>query len=150
MNSLRSFLLVLTLLSWLNFASTTVNPAAQAVSQTSTTASSAQQPSATGGKGQEQTQSAEAATLFQIAFDLYRKGKFDEALANCTKAATRNPNDFRPHALAGYIYMEQMKMKSASEAFANVMNQHILRFDDLFAAFLSITFTKLPVSRAKI
>ena len=121
MNSLRSFLLVLTLLSWPSFASTNVDTAAQPASQTSTTASSVQQQSATGAKGQEQKQSAEAATLFQTAFDLYRKGKFDEALANCTKATTRNPNDFRPHALAGYIYMEQMKMKSASEAFANAI-----------------------------
>jgi tetratricopeptide (TPR) repeat protein len=56
--------------------------------------------------------------LIKTAFELYRQNKFEEALANCVKAASLSPNDFRPHALAGLIYMAQMKLKSASEEFA--------------------------------
>lgn len=56
--------------------------------------------------------------LVKTAFELYQQKKFDEALANCTKASDKSPKDFRPRFLAGLIYMAQWKMKSASEEFA--------------------------------
>jgi tetratricopeptide (TPR) repeat protein len=73
-----------------------------------------------GGIAQE-AQGADADVLVRTAFELYRQKNFDEALANCEKAAVLSPNDFRPRALAGFIYMAQMKMKSASEAFAKAI-----------------------------
>jgi tetratricopeptide (TPR) repeat protein len=72
----------------------------------------------------QQTPSNEANELFQAAISLYRQGKFEEALANCAKASTLNPNDFRPHALTGYVYLAQRKLKSASEAFAEAIRLH--------------------------
>lgn len=47
--------------------------------------------------------------------------KFEEALASCAKAASLRPDDFRPHALAGYVYLAQMKLKSASESLAKAI-----------------------------
>jgi|GEM_PF-1276282 len=56
--------------------------------------------------------------LLKTAFELYRQKKFDEALANCTKAAKLSPNDFRPPYITGLVFMAQWKLKSASEEFA--------------------------------
>ena len=66
----------------------------------------------------QQTQSTETDDLLRAAYALYRQRKFDEALANLNKAAGISPKDFRPHALAGYVYSAQRKLKSASESFA--------------------------------
>lgn len=66
----------------------------------------------------QQTQSSETEDLLRAAYALYRQGKFDEALANLHKAAGLSPNDFRPLALSGSVYLAQRKLKSASEAFA--------------------------------
>lgn len=52
------------------------------------------------------------------AFELYKQKRFDEALANCEKAAGISPKDPRPNAIAGLVYMAQWKLKSASEEFA--------------------------------
>lgn len=52
---------------------------------------------------------------------LRRQQKFDEALANCAKAASLRPEDFRPHALAALVHMAQMKFKSASESAAKAI-----------------------------
>jgi tetratricopeptide (TPR) repeat protein len=60
----------------------------------------------------------DADALLRAAFELYRQQKYDEALAGCAKAAARYPNDYRPHALAGFVYMAQRKLRSASESFA--------------------------------
>lgn len=68
--------------------------------------------------GEHQTQSSETDDLVRAAYDLYRQGKLDEALANLNKAAGLSPNDFRPRVLSGYVFSAQRKMKSASEAFA--------------------------------
>ena len=73
------------------------------------------------GRGAGQTQSSEIDDLLRAALALSRQGKFEEALANCAKASSLNPNDFRPHALAGYVYTTQRKLKSASEAFAEAI-----------------------------
>jgi len=67
---------------------------------------------------QSQMQGSETDQLMRSAFDLYREGKFDEALTSLKKAASLSPNDFRPMVLTGYVYSAQRKMKSASEAFA--------------------------------
>jgi tetratricopeptide (TPR) repeat protein len=73
------------------------------------------------GGGAQEPHGSEADALLRAAFELYRQGKLDEALASCAKAARLSPNDFRPRALAGYVYMAQMKFKSASEAFAEAI-----------------------------
>ena len=67
---------------------------------------------------EQQTQSSEIDELLRSAFDLYRKGQYEEALANLNKAAALSPQDFRPLVLSAYVYSAQAKMKSASEAFA--------------------------------
>ena len=59
--------------------------------------------------------------FFDKAVKLYQDGKFDEALPLSLKAAELSPNDYRPRALAGYIYVVQRKYKSASEAFAEAL-----------------------------
>lgn len=56
--------------------------------------------------------------LIKEAFEFYKQKRFDEALANCQKAAGTNPKDPRPNAIAGLVYMAQWKLKSASEEFA--------------------------------
>jgi tetratricopeptide (TPR) repeat protein len=56
--------------------------------------------------------------LLKTAFELYKQKKYDEALSNCVKAIELDPKDFRPHYVAGLIYMAQSKYKSASEKFA--------------------------------
>ena len=63
----------------------------------------------------------EADELLKTAVELYKQQKYDEALANCAKAAQLKPNDFRPHSISGIIYMAQWKMKSASESFARAI-----------------------------
>jgi superkiller protein 3 len=68
--------------------------------------------------GQQTAQATEIDTLVQAAYELYQKGQFEEALAKCLKAAALNPNDFRPHGIAGLAWMAQWKMKSASTEFA--------------------------------
>lgn len=83
-------------------------------------AASSQQPTIA-VESQQQTSTSEADALLQTAAALYRSGKLDDALANCVKAAALNQNDFRPHVLAGLVYMAQMKMKSASESFAKAL-----------------------------
>lgn len=56
--------------------------------------------------------------LINTAYDLYKQKKFDEALAIVNKAIAISPNNPRPPALAGFIYFAQLKLKSASDAFA--------------------------------
>lgn len=65
---------------------------------------------------QQVPQDTEIDKLLQAAFELFRQGKFDEALANCTKAKALSPNDHRPHGLSGLIYRAQLKLKEASES----------------------------------
>ncbi len=60
--------------------------------------------------------------LLKTATELYRQKKYDEALEICKKASEMNPTDFRPHAVAGYIYMAQWKLKSASDSFAKAIS----------------------------
>jgi tetratricopeptide (TPR) repeat protein len=119
MNILRSLLLALTVFSWINLAAPIANTQAWAGPQTSGSESKSQeQPSGNNG---QQTQPAQVETLLATAQDLYTQNNFDEALANCLKASTLNPQDHRPYVLAGQIYMKMHKGKSASEAFANAI-----------------------------
>jgi tetratricopeptide (TPR) repeat protein len=69
----------------------------------------------------QERQGGEVDALVRRAFELYQQRKFDEALANCEKATRLNPKDSRPHSLTGLIYLAQMKLKSASEAFAGAI-----------------------------
>jgi tetratricopeptide (TPR) repeat protein len=82
------------------------------------------QPSLAGERGVQQSPSKEAEEFVRQALEQYRQGKFDEALANCTKASRLSPTDYRPHVLSGYVYMAQMKLKSASDAFASAIQLH--------------------------
>jgi tetratricopeptide (TPR) repeat protein len=66
-------------------------------------------------------QTDEVDTLVQAASQLYQQGRFVEAIAKCAKAIALNPNDFRPHGLAGLAWFAQWKMKSASTEFAAVI-----------------------------
>lgn len=68
-----------------------------------------------------QTTQNEADELLYACNMLRRQQKYDEALASCAKAATLRPEDFRPHALAGLVYLVQMKFKSASDSFAKAI-----------------------------
>src|ERR1700737_455577 len=43
---------------------------------------------------QQPAQASEVDTLVQTAYELYEKGKFDNALSNCAKAEALSPNDF--------------------------------------------------------
>ena len=63
----------------------------------------------------------QAQELFDKAAKLYNDGKFDEALPLCLKAIELNPNDYRPRAMAGFIYTFQRKYKSASDALAEAI-----------------------------
>jgi tetratricopeptide (TPR) repeat protein len=86
------------------------------------TAASTKFKTATGASANiQETQNNKTVELLQAAFGAYQQGKFDEALANCAKASGLSPNDYRPHALAAYVYMMQMKFKSASEASENAI-----------------------------
>jgi tetratricopeptide (TPR) repeat protein len=103
MNNFQRLLTVLCLVSGLNVPATAAVSASQA---------------ATGaGAIAQETQSSATDELVQAAIGLYRQQKFDEALANCAKASRLSPKDHRPHVLAGYVYMAEMKYRSASEAF---------------------------------
>jgi superkiller protein 3 len=79
-----------------------------------------QAPAAARG-GVREPQSNDADQLLRTGYELSRQKKFDEALANYAKASRLRPDDFRPHALAGLVYMAQMKLRSASEAFARAI-----------------------------
>ncbi|HEV8426447.1 MAG TPA: hypothetical protein VGQ41_00945 [Pyrinomonadaceae bacterium] len=85
--------------------------------------------------GEQQTQNTESEQVFRSAFNLYREGKYDDALAMCIKASSLNPGDYRPRALAGYVYAAQRKLKSASEAFAEAIGL-LRRLDPALAAEL--------------
>src|ERR1700741_2572197 len=71
--------------------------------------------------GKQLTQNTESEQVFRSALTLYRQGKYDEALAMCIKASSLDASDYRPRALAGYVYAAQRKLKSASEAFAHAI-----------------------------
>ncbi|MCU1288191.1 MAG: repeat-containing protein, partial [Acidobacteria bacterium] len=78
----------------------------------------------------EKIRNDEAEELLKTALELYKQKKYDEALANCVKAAEMSPKDFRPHSILGIIYAAQWKLKSASESFAKAIelkpdNKHI-------------------------
>jgi tetratricopeptide (TPR) repeat protein len=73
-------------------------------------------------RSSQDKQGGDVEALVRAAYELYQQRKFDEALANCARAARLNPKDFRPHAFAGLVYMAQMKLKSASEAFAKAIS----------------------------
>jgi tetratricopeptide (TPR) repeat protein len=79
-----------------------------------------QAPAAARG-GAREPQSNDADQLLRTGYELSRQKRFDEALASYAKASRLRPDDFRPHALAGLVYMAQMKLRSASEAFARAI-----------------------------
>jgi hypothetical protein len=54
-------------------------------------------------------QGDEAEVLVHAAHELYQRGRFDEALAKCTKAIAVSPNDARPHAIAGLVWRHNGK-----------------------------------------
>ena len=56
--------------------------------------------------------------LMMKAYTLYREGKHDEALAICKKAMEMRPDDNRPWAITGVVYMAQRKMQEASDSLA--------------------------------
>jgi tetratricopeptide (TPR) repeat protein len=60
--------------------------------------------------------------LMLQAWDLYTQKKYEEALALCVKATALRPNDNRPYAISGAVYMAQWKMRSASEALAKAIS----------------------------
>jgi tetratricopeptide (TPR) repeat protein len=70
---------------------------------------------------ERQIQRDEFEKLITDAYNLYVQKKYDEALAICAKAAQMRPNDNRPYAISGLVYMGQWKMKSASEALAKAI-----------------------------
>lgn len=90
---------------------------------------------------QQQAPNSEAETLFRAALALYNQDQFDEALAKSLKAATLNPNDFRPRGLVGYIYAAQRKFKSASEAFADAIRLEP-RMKELYLAKAEVDFMR--------
>ncbi len=55
--------------------------------------------------------------LLKQADELFKQGKFDEALEVLKKAAELSPQDFRPKAIAGIIYLSQFKLAQAVEEF---------------------------------
>jgi cytochrome c-type biogenesis protein CcmH/NrfG len=61
------------------------------------------------------------ADFYRLAEKLYEEHKFDEALAPCLKARELLPNDYRPHAMAGFIYAIQHKYKESSDALAEAV-----------------------------
>lgn len=69
----------------------------------------------------QQQQATDAETLFRSALSLFEQKKYDEALAKSAEAAKANPNDYRPRGLSGFIYLNQQRLKSASEAFADAI-----------------------------
>ena len=79
-NPLRNLVFVLSVFNWINLAA----PTANIQSRTLDTESRCEQHS-TENKGQEQTQTPEAQTLYAAAKDLYNKKNFDEALTNISR-----------------------------------------------------------------
>ena len=61
-------------------------------------------------------------TLLKTAYAQYVEKKYEEALAKCAEASRLRPTDYRPHAIAAYIYMDQWKLKSASDSFAKAIS----------------------------
>lgn len=120
MNNLQRLVAVAAILSGLNVYVVAVAASLQFESPTPSAGRNEQQ-SASVGNGELQTQSGEAESVFQAALLLYHQRKYDDALANCIKASALNPNDYRPHALAGYVYQAQRKLKSASDAFGEAI-----------------------------
>lgn len=68
-----------------------------------------------------QEPSRQAQELVDKAEKLFGDGRFDDALPLCLKATELNPNDFRPRAMAGFIYFYHRKYKSASDALAETI-----------------------------
>ena len=101
MTTLRNLLLAFSILNSINLAA----PHGKVVAQSN----------------DNQTQTAEFETLLAAAKDLYRERKYDEALSNCLKAGTLNPQSHRSYVCAGEVYMRMARMKSASEAFASAI-----------------------------
>lgn len=71
--------------------------------------------------GAPEPQGGEADEPLRACAALHLQRRYEEALANCAKAAQLKPDDFRAHALSGYAYMGLMKLKSASESFAKAI-----------------------------
>jgi tetratricopeptide (TPR) repeat protein len=69
------------------------------------------------GADSEPPQQDDIEKLLQGAFDSYQRGNFDQSLSICAKVSRLAPGDFRPHCLAGYVYIAQEKFKSASQEF---------------------------------
>lgn len=59
--------------------------------------------------------------LVKAGYELYQQKKYDEAIVKFQRAIELKPKDFRPHALLGFTYMAQWKLKSASELFARAI-----------------------------
>jgi tetratricopeptide (TPR) repeat protein len=70
---------------------------------------------------QEPTQSREVDALVEAAFNLYESGQLEEALANATKAKQLSKTDFRPYAIAGFVWLAQRKTENASREFASAI-----------------------------
>lgn len=99
------------------------------------------------GAAAQQTPNSAADALVDTAITLYEAGKYDEALVNANKAAALNQNYARPHVMAGMIYMAQMKMKSASEAFARAIQLDPKR-KELYVLKASADFEREAVDEA--
>lgn len=104
MNSTRSLLILFSLAGGLVGTHVSAAPRPPAATQTA--------------QGQ---QSAQPDELVRNAYAFYQQQMYDEALENCTRAARLDPQDYRPHVLAGFVYMAQMKQQSASESFARAI-----------------------------
>jgi tetratricopeptide (TPR) repeat protein len=70
---------------------------------------------------QTQQPSGRAAELLRTAFQLYQKGKHDEAFTICKQSLALNAEDHRAHVLLGYIYGAQRKLDLASASFAQAI-----------------------------
>lgn len=66
-------------------------------------------------------QNGDADGLMRTCATLYQQRRFEEALTPCVKAATLKPDDYRVHALTGYVYLAQMNPKKASDSFATAI-----------------------------
>jgi len=103
MNIVRNLILALSVLLCINLAAPALN------AQNSP------------GNIQQQPQTLELETLLATGEHMFGKKSYDEALTIALRASALNPEDYRPYVLAGRTYMRMMKMKSASEAFANAI-----------------------------
>ncbi len=70
-------------------------------------------------RAQEPQYSIEA--FLRAAYVMMNEKKYDEVLAVCARASRIYPDDYRPQAVMGYAYKEQLKYKSASEAFGKAL-----------------------------